>query len=92
MTVFACISIALLLVDARMRTLSTVRQVAGTVLYPLQMAALLPRDAFNGMGDYFYSLSAQWEHTLVVTPTGYEVMTLSAGSPTLPEFVTTTCC
>ena len=34
------------------------------------------------------SLSAQWEHTIVVTDTGYEVMTLSAGSPALPAFVT----
>ena len=58
MTVFACISIALLLVDARMRTLSTVRQVAGTVLYPLQMVALLPRDAIYGVGDYFSTLSS----------------------------------
>jgi methionyl aminopeptidase len=33
------------------------------------------------------SLSAQWEHTLLVTPTGYEVLTLSAGSPPLPSFV-----
>ena len=39
-----------------------------------------------------HSLSAQWEHTVLVTPTGYEVLTLSAGSPPLPEFVTTTCC
>jgi len=39
-----------------------------------------------------HSLSAQWEHTLLVTPTGYEVLTLSAGSPALPDFVTTTCC
>jgi rod shape-determining protein MreC len=58
MTVFACISIALLLVDSRMRTLNTVRQVAGTVLYPLQMAALLPRDAIYGVGDYFSTLSS----------------------------------
>ena len=28
-----------------------------------------------------HSLSAQWEHTVLVTPTGYEVLTLSAGSP-----------
>ena len=35
-----------------------------------------------------HSLSAQWEHTVLVTPTGYEVMTLSAGSPPLPSFVT----
>ena len=30
------------------------------------------------------SLSAQWEHTVLVTETGYEVMTLSAGSPPIP--------
>lgn len=33
------------------------------------------------------SLSAQWEHTILVTETGYEVMTLSSGSPAIPEFV-----
>ncbi len=33
------------------------------------------------------SLSAQWEHTVLVTDSGYEVMTLSAGSPPVPEFV-----
>ena len=38
------------------------------------------------------SLSAQWEHTVVVTETGYEVLTLSDGSPPLPDFVTTTRC
>ncbi len=36
------------------------------------------------------SLSAQWEHTVLVTPTGYEVLTLSAGSPDTPSFVTAT--
>jgi methionyl aminopeptidase len=34
------------------------------------------------------SLSAQWEHTVLCTDTGYEIMTLSAGSPPLPAFVT----
>jgi len=34
------------------------------------------------------SLSAQWEHTVLVTPTGYEVLTLSANSPAIPAFVT----
>ncbi|GJJ00249.1 rod shape-determining protein MreC [Duganella rhizosphaerae] len=58
MTVFACISIALLLVDSRMHTLTTVRKAAATVLYPLQMAALLPRDAIYGVGDYFSTLSS----------------------------------
>ncbi|MYN11062.1 rod shape-determining protein MreC [Pseudoduganella aquatica] len=58
MTLFACISIALLLADARMHALTAVRQVVGTVLYPLQMAALMPRDAIYGVGDYFSSLSS----------------------------------
>jgi methionyl aminopeptidase len=31
------------------------------------------------------SLSAQWEHTILVTETGFEVMTLSAGSPAAPD-------
>lgn len=37
-----------------------------------------------------HSLSAQWEHTVLVTETGYEVLTLSEGSPALPPFVTAT--
>jgi rod shape-determining protein MreC len=56
-TVFAFISIALLMMDARVHLLSTVRQVAGTVLYPFQMAALMPRDAMANMGNYFSTLS-----------------------------------
>ncbi|QLI82744.1 type I methionyl aminopeptidase [Chitinibacter fontanus] len=31
------------------------------------------------------SLSAQWEHTVLVTETGYEVLTVSAGTPAKPE-------
>ena len=31
------------------------------------------------------SLSAQWEHTILVTATGYEVLTRSAGSPPPPK-------
>ncbi|RSZ55346.1 rod shape-determining protein MreC, partial [Massilia atriviolacea] len=57
-TVFAFISIALLMIDARIQVLSSVRQAAGTVLYPLQMAALMPRDALAGMGGYFSSVSS----------------------------------
>lgn len=33
------------------------------------------------------SLSAQWEHTIVVTSTGYEVLTFSKQAPQPPEFV-----
>lgn len=31
-----------------------------------------------------HSLSAQWEHTVLVTPNGFEVLTVSAGSPPPP--------
>ncbi len=34
-----------------------------------------------------HSLSAQWEHTILVTPTGFEVLTLSEQSPPPPTFV-----
>jgi methionyl aminopeptidase len=37
-----------------------------------------------------HALSAQWEHTILVTETGFEVLTLSAGSPAIPAFITTT--
>jgi rod shape-determining protein MreC len=57
-TVFALISVALLFVDSRLHALTAVRQVAATVLYPAQMAALVPRDALTSMGDYFSSLSS----------------------------------
>lgn len=34
-----------------------------------------------------HSLSAQWEHTILVTNTGYEVLTVSAGTPPKPSFI-----
>jgi methionyl aminopeptidase len=34
-----------------------------------------------------HSLSAQWEHTVLVTETGYEVLTRSAATPAPPRFV-----
>jgi methionyl aminopeptidase len=33
------------------------------------------------------SLSAQWEHTILVTPNGHEVLTLSAGAPPKPTTI-----
>jgi methionyl aminopeptidase len=34
-----------------------------------------------------HSLSAQWEHTVLVTPEGFEVLTVSAGASAAPAFV-----
>ena len=35
------------------------------------------------------SLSAQWEHTVLVTDTGWEVLTVSEASPAVPSWVKT---
>ena len=34
-----------------------------------------------------HSLSAQWEHTVLVTDQGYEVMTISDAMPKPPSFI-----
>jgi methionyl aminopeptidase len=34
-----------------------------------------------------HSLSAQWEHTILVTEQGHEVLTLSEATPAPPAFV-----
>jgi methionyl aminopeptidase len=34
-----------------------------------------------------HSISAQWEHTVLVTETGFEILTRSAGTPPPPAFV-----
>jgi len=37
-----------------------------------------------------HSLSAQWEHTILVTDRGYEVLTQSEGTPSKPAFLSST--
>jgi rod shape-determining protein MreC len=55
---FALIAIIMLVVDSRMHALSMVRQAVGTVLYPFQVVAMVPRDAAYKVDDYFNSLTA----------------------------------
>lgn len=55
--IFSIIAITLLIADSRLHTLAMIRQAVGTVLYPLQRLALMPRDAAYGVGDYFSSLN-----------------------------------
>src|SRR4051794_13699325 len=55
---FSLIALILLVADSRMRSLGVIRQVVGTALYPLQVVALLPRDAAYMVDDYFSALSA----------------------------------
>ena len=48
---FVVLALALLISDARFNTLEMVRGVLGAGLYPLQRAALVPRDIFMGAAD-----------------------------------------
>ncbi|GGD95943.1 rod shape-determining protein MreC [Caballeronia grimmiae] len=48
---FVVLAIALLVSDARFSTLEIVRGMLGAGLYPLQRAALVPRDIFMGAAD-----------------------------------------
>lgn len=52
MVLFALAAIALLIIDARLGTLETVRRVVGTALYPIQRVLLAPRDAGAVVGEY----------------------------------------
>ena len=51
--VFALLALALLVTDARMNWLATLRQGVATLLYPLQRTLLVPRDALGVVADYF---------------------------------------
>ncbi|HEX8956854.1 MAG TPA: rod shape-determining protein MreC [Burkholderiaceae bacterium] len=57
MIFFSLLSLVLLFADSKYHSLDTARQVVGTVLYPVQMAALTPRDMIHRVGDYFASVS-----------------------------------
>jgi rod shape-determining protein MreC len=50
---FSVLALALLLVDSRLKMLVDVRAGIGSVLYPLQQAALVPRDMLRGGASYF---------------------------------------
>lgn len=50
---FSLLAIALLIVDARFGTLSTLRQGIATVLYPAQRALLVPRDLLGSAAGHF---------------------------------------
>ncbi|MEN3365454.1 MAG: rod shape-determining protein MreC, partial [Burkholderiales bacterium] len=43
----------------RLHALKVVRQLVGTALYPLQVVAMMPRDAAYKVGDYFSSLTSR---------------------------------
>ncbi len=50
---FSFLAIALIIVDARVQALETLRVGVGVVLYPIQRVLLVPRDAFVAVAEYF---------------------------------------
>jgi len=56
-TVFALLSVVMLVVDARMHVLGTIRQALATALYPFQTVAMMPRDAANTISDSLVALN-----------------------------------
>jgi methionyl aminopeptidase len=71
----------------------TLDQIKAGMTITIEPMLNLGRREIKEMGDGWTivtkdrSLSAQWEHTVLVTETGYEVLTVSAGSPAIPAFV-----
>jgi rod shape-determining protein MreC len=50
---FSFLAIALIIVDARVQALDTLRAGVGVVLYPIQRLLLVPRDAAAAVAEYF---------------------------------------
>ncbi len=64
LAIFVSLSLFLLVVDLRFRTLDMLRATIATVIYPLQQLAYRPVEFFGGAGKYFASLSTlQAENT-----------------------------
>lgn len=53
LTFFGVISLALMFIDARFKTLETVRMAIATVVYPMQQAALVPAQVVARAGEFF---------------------------------------
>ncbi|MEF9995875.1 MAG: rod shape-determining protein MreC [Burkholderiaceae bacterium] len=55
---FSLLAIALIVVDARLRVLETVRVGLGVVMYPLQQALLVPVRSASAVGEYFTTIGS----------------------------------
>lgn len=53
LTFFGVISLALMFIDARFKTLETVRMAIATVVYPVQQAALIPGQIATSVSEFF---------------------------------------
>ncbi|CCD28725.1 Cell wall structural complex MreBCD (Rod shape-determining protein mreC) [Candidatus Glomeribacter gigasporarum BEG34] len=58
LVVFVLLALGLFILDARYRSVEALRRVIGAGLYPVQRAALAPREIVRGVSSFFVSLSA----------------------------------
>ncbi|MCM0044850.1 MAG: type I methionyl aminopeptidase [Burkholderiaceae bacterium] len=71
----------------------TLEQLVPGMIFTVEPMINAGRREIREMGDGWTiktrdrSLSAQWEHTVLVTESGFEVLTVSAGSPPPPAFI-----
>ena len=71
----------------------TLEKLAPGMIFTVEPMINAGRREIREMGDGWTiktkdrSLSAQWEHTVLVTETGYEVLTVSPGMPAPPDFI-----
>ncbi|WP_025916468.1 type I methionyl aminopeptidase [Herminiimonas sp. CN] len=74
----------------------TLEELAPGMVFTVEPMINAGRREIREMGDGWTiktkdrSLSAQWEHMILVTETGYEVLTVSAGMPPPPAFIANT--
>jgi methionyl aminopeptidase len=71
----------------------TLETIEAGMIFTVEQMIKAGRREIREMGDGWTirtkdrSLSAQWEHTVLVTETGYEVLTVSPGMPAPPAFI-----
>jgi len=71
----------------------TLERIEAGMIFTIEPMINAGRREIKEMGDGWTiktkdrSLSAQWEHTILVTPTGFEVLTISPQMPPAPEWI-----
>lgn len=70
---FVALSLAMMVVDARLGYLDWLRQAVSALSYPLQQAAYVPVSLYREAGDYFVTSRAMQEETLRVKKKQLEV-------------------
>src|ERR1700704_8780 len=53
--IFSALSLALLVADARLKYLDSVRRIASVIIYPIQRIAAAPASIFHRTGEFFVS-------------------------------------